>query len=264
MSCGSSGRFKPSQDVSAIILAAGQGTRMKSKRAKVLHEIAGVPMIRYVVETALSVVDNVVLVVGHQAKSVQAALSAYPFLRFALQKEQLGTGHAVMTALPELPANALDVVILCGDTPLIRPQTIFTLINQHKARQADLTVLATRLQKPFGYGRILSDAHGNVMRIVEESDASNAEKKITLVNTGAYCAKIDFLAESLPNLRNDNAQGEFYLTDIVDMACKNGQPVSLVEAPDSFELLGINTRQDLIKAENLVRQRINGGNPKSS
>jgi UDP-N-acetylglucosamine diphosphorylase/glucosamine-1-phosphate N-acetyltransferase len=248
--------IKPVQDVAAIILAAGKGTRMKSNRAKVLHEILGVPMIRYVVEATLAVVDHIVVVIGHQAEAVRKVLAPYPTLGFAVQQEQLGTGHAVMIGMPELPAQIQDAVILCGDTPLIRPHTLRGLIDQHKTGRAPLTLVTTRLEEPFGYGRIISNASGDVIRIVEESDASDSEKKITMVNTGAYCVRIDFLKISLPNLENDNVQGEFYLTDVVQEAYRKGCPACLVEVRDTLEVLGVNTMEDLAKAERFVQQTI--------
>jgi bifunctional UDP-N-acetylglucosamine pyrophosphorylase/glucosamine-1-phosphate N-acetyltransferase len=240
------------QDVVAIILAAGKGTRMKSSRAKVLHEVAGVPMIQYVVEAARAVVEDVVVVIGHQAEAVREALRSYPMLRFSVQEEQLGTGHAVMIAMPEVRAGIHDGVILCGDTPLIRPETIGGLIDHHKATRGDLTLLGTTLEEPFGYGRIISDAQGDVIRIVEEADATDAEKKITTVNTGTYCVKIDFLRKSLPALSSDNAQGEFYLTDVVERAYREGHPASLVKVCDTLQVLGVNTREELARAEGLL------------
>jgi len=138
------------QDVAAIILAAGEGTRMRSSRAKVLHEIAGVPMIRYVVETALSVMNDVVVVIGHEAEGVRKALEPYPMLRFAVQEEQLGTGHAVICAMPQVPARIQDVVVLCGDTPLIKPTTVRSLIDKHRDSERYLSLLTTTLAEPSG------------------------------------------------------------------------------------------------------------------
>lgn len=247
-------RNKGVKDVAAIILAAGKGTRMKSNQAKVLHEIGGAPMICYVVEAALAVVDDVVVVIGHQAEQVRKALKAYSSLRFALQEEQLGTGHAAMTAICEIPAGVEDAVILCGDTPLIKPETVRALIDEHRAEMANLTLAITRLEEPFGYGRICFDGHGRVMRIIEESDASESEKQIATVNTGTYCVKLDFLKESLKDLTNDNAQGEFYLTDVVAGAYQNGVPAAVIEIHDSLEVLGINTIDELAKAERYLRQ----------
>ena len=252
------------QDVAAIILAAGKGTRMKSNRAKVLHDIAGVPMIRYVVETALTVVDDVVVVIGHEAEAVQKALSPYPRLRFAVQEDQLGTGHAAVCAIPEISSGTQDVVVLCGDTPLMRPTTVRGLIDQHRARESDLTLIATTFTEPFGYGRIISDAHGNAIRIIEESDASESEKRIRTVNTGTYCINIAFLKKALAGLKNDNAQGEFYLTDVVERAYQDGKPAVLLEINDTIQVIGVNTREELAKAERFVQQGYKEKGPKSS
>ena len=252
------------QDVAAIILAAGKGTRMKSNRAKVLHDIAGVPMIRYVVETALTVVDDVVVVIGHEAEAVQKALSPYPRLRFAVQEDQLGTGHAAVCAIPEISSGTQDVVVLCGDTPLMRPTTVRGLIDQHRARESDLTLIATTFTEPFGYGRIISDAHGNAIRIIEESDASESEKRIRTVNTGTYCINIAFLKKALAGLKNDNAQGEFYLTDVVERAYQDGKPAVLLEINDTIQVIGVNTREELAKAERFVQQGHKERGPKSS
>jgi len=246
------------QDVAVIILAAGQGTRMRSNRAKVLHEIAGVPMIRYVVEAVLAVVDNIVVVIGHQAEAVRKALAPYPTLRFALQEEQLGTGHAVVCAIPEVPAGIQDVVVLCGDTPLIKPTTVRALIDQHRARESHLTLITTMLADPFGYGRIVSDAHGKAMRIVEEADANESEKKIRIVNTGTYCINMAFLKKALAGLKNHNAQGEFYLTDVVERAYRDDKPAVLLEINDTIQVIGVNTTEDLVKAERFVQQAMGG------
>jgi len=242
--------------MAAIILAAGKGTRMQSSRAKVLHEICGIAMVRYVVETALSVVEDVVVVVGHQADAVREVLSPYPGLRFALQEQQLGTGHAVMTGLPMVPAETHDVVILCGDTPLIKRRTLELLMGEHRASKRSLTLLATRLEKPYGYGRIVSSPGGHVLAIVEEADASEAQKGITTINSGIYCIHLDFLRSALPDLKRDNAQGEFYITDVVAEAYRKGAPAYVMEVPDSIEVLGVNTKADLELAECAVKEGI--------
>jgi UDP-N-acetylglucosamine diphosphorylase/glucosamine-1-phosphate N-acetyltransferase len=236
-------------NVQAIVLAAGKGTRMKSDRAKVLHELAGIPMIRYVVRAALAAVDQVVVVIGHQAGGVCQVLSDFPSLLFAVQKEQLGTGHAVMTAMPLVADSVQDAVILCGDTPLITAQTIEALIEEHRARQAELTLATTTLVEPFGYGRIVCDARKRVIRIVEQTDASDSEKKIQTVNSGTYCVKTAFLRRFLPDLTDNNAQGEFYLTDVVEKAYQEGTPAAVLEVSNSLEVLGVNTIDELAKAE---------------
>jgi len=247
------------QDVAAIILAAGEGTRMRSNRAKVLHKIVGVPMIRYVVGTVLGVVDDVVVVIGHQGEGVRKALEPYPMLRFAVQKEQLGTGHAVVCAMPQVPANIQDVVVLCGDTPLIKPTTVRALIDKHRASESYLSLLTTTLTEPFGYGRIVLDAEGKPIRIVEESDATKSEKKIVLVNTGTYCINKGFLKKALADLKDDNAQGEFYLTDVVEKAYRDGRPAVVLEVSDTIQVIGVNTREELAKAERFVQQAIERG-----
>jgi len=241
------------QDIAAVILAGGKGTRMKSHQAKVLHQVRGIPMIRYVVEAAMGVVDDVVVVIGHQGARVRKALRRYPSLRFALQKEQLGTGHAAMIAMQEIPAGTRDAVILCGDTPLIRAETVRALIGAHRAWKTDLTLATTRLERPFGYGRVVTDEQGRIVRIVEESDASEAEKEITTVNTGTYCVNIDFLKESLSDLNDDNAQGEFYLTDVVGRAYRTGRPAANFKIHESLQVLGVNTVDELARAEAFLR-----------
>lgn len=246
------------KSVAVVILAAGKGTRMKSDLAKVLHEISGVPMIRYVVETALCLVDDVVVVIGHQAEAVRRVLEPFPTLRFAEQTEQLGTGHAALTALPQLHEKITDVVILCGDTPLIRPKTLRDLIEMHRAGSRPLTLVASRLEDPFGYGRIVCNADGHVVSIVEESDATQLEKRIDLVNTGTYCISIDFLNACLPHLTCDNSQAEFYLTDVVGRAYEEGMGAMMVEADDALEVLGVNTKDDLALAERILDARMKG------
>jgi UDP-N-acetylglucosamine diphosphorylase/glucosamine-1-phosphate N-acetyltransferase len=242
--------------VAAIILAAGKGTRMQSSRAKVLHEICGIAMVRYVVETVLCVVKDVVVVVGHQADAVRDVLAAYRGLRFALQEQQLGTGHAVMTGLSMVPAGTHDVVILCGDTPLIRRKTLEELVGEHRASKRSVTLLATRLEKPYGYGRIVSNPDGDVLGIVEEADASDAQKRITTINSGTYCVHLDFLRSVLPDLKRDNAQGEFYITDVVAEAYRKGVPAFVMEVCDPIEVLGVNTKADLELAERTVKEVI--------
>lgn len=244
------------KDVGAIILAAGEGTRMHSDKAKVLHEIAGVPMIQYVVRAALDAVSHVVVVIGHQAQAVRDVLAPYPMLRFAVQIEQLGTGHAVMCAMPEIATGIQDVVVLCGDTPLIKASTVRRLVDTHKSGQSRLTLLMTKLANPSGYGRIILDAEGKLMRIVEEADASESEKSIGVVNTGTYCIHMPFLQRALADLRNDNAQGEFYLTDVVEDAYRTGHSAVMLKIDDSAEVIGVNTKAELAEAERLLQRAV--------
>jgi len=220
-------------------------------------------MIRYVVETALSVVNDVVVVIGHEAEGVRKALEPYPMLRFAVQEEQLGTGHAVICAMPQVPARIQDVVVLCGDTPLIKPTTVRSLIDKHRDSERYLSLLTTTLAEPSGYGRIVLDAPGNPIRIVEESDASESEKKIVLVNTGTYCINKDFLKRALAGLKDDNAQDEFYLTDVVERAYQEGKPAALLEVGDTIQVTGVNTREELARAEGFVSSNRYRSSPKS-
>ena len=179
---------------SVIILAAGLGTRMKSDKAKVLHEIMGRPMVLYVVETAKKAVGaSVVIVVGHQAEKVREVVSEKAQVSYALQEKQLGTGHAALCALPYLPDETEEVVILCGDVPLLTAETVRQLLSDHSLSGRDLTLLAVDVEKPTGYGRILFDENRNLLKIVEEADATVEQKKIQTINSGIYCVKKMFL-----------------------------------------------------------------------
>ena len=182
--------------VAVIILAAGMGTRMKSSKPKVLHEILGKPMVMYVVKTANKVAgSNVILVVGNQAEKVREALSKDDELIFALQEKQLGTGHAVLCALPYIPEYIEQVVILCGDVPLLSSDTVMRLLDDHIRKNRDVTLLAVEVDNPEGYGRVLFDKNMDVFGIVEEADASEKQKKIKIINTGIYSVKKKFLID---------------------------------------------------------------------
>jgi len=239
-----------------IILAAGLGTRMKSQKAKVLHEILGRPMILYVVETADKISrGHVTVVVGYQAEKVRQVVSEQVEVSYALQERQLGTGHAVSCALPLLPDDVQDVVILCGDVPILRPETVLGLIDDHIASRRDLSVLAVNVPDPTGYGRILADADGMVKGIVEEADASAQQKRINTINTGIYCVEREFLKESLSKIKPDNTQKEFYLTDIIEIGYKAGKRVGITISDDHEEVIGVNSRRDLEIAARAMRRR---------
>ena len=244
------------EKIAVVILAAGLGTRMKSNKAKVLHEICGKPMIHYVVETARQVAgNNVILVVGHQADEVRQIASKRGDFHYAHQSEQLGTGHAVLCALPHISDLCREVVILCGDVPLIQAHTIKELVRSHLAGKRDVSVLAVELANPTGYGRILLNADGGLQAIVEESDASEAQKRIRLINTGIFCIKKDFLLEAIPQIKSDNAQGEIYLTDIIEIAYAEQKHMGVVTGDDPEEVTGINTIQELKKVEFAMKNR---------
>jgi UDP-N-acetylglucosamine diphosphorylase/glucosamine-1-phosphate N-acetyltransferase len=232
--------------IAVIILAAGMGTRMKSDKAKVLHEIAGQPMIIYVVAAARKVAgDDVIVVIGNQAQRVRECLSECGELIFADQDNQLGTAHAVLCALPHIPDHCQEVVILCGDVPLIRPETITGLIESHRQDARDISLLAVELVNPNGYGRVMLDETQQVSGIIEEADATAEQKAIKLINAGIYCVKKEFLQAALPQIRSDNAQGELYLTDILAIGYRGKKKMGVRIAADYQQVMGVNTGRDL-------------------
>ena len=240
-----------------IILAAGMGKRMKSGKAKVLHEIFGKPMIMYVVETAKKIAGNdVILVIGHQDDKVRKVVSEDANVIFALQKDQLGTGHAVSCALPYLPDHTQEVIILCGDVPLLTFETVMRLFKDHIMAKRDISLLAVKINNPKGYGRVLFDEKMNVSGIVEEADASAKQKSIKTINTGIYCVKKEILFDSLKKIKSDNVQGEFYLTDVVELGYREGKVVGVLIGDDSEETVGVNTIHDLMTVENILHSRV--------
>jgi len=244
-------------ELAAIVLAAGKSTRMKSNLAKVLHPIMGKPMLAYVLETLQELgLASTMVVVGHQAEAVQARFADFP-VEFVRQEPQLGTGHAVQTAVGAMKTAGADVVVLCGDVPLLRGETIRALYQHHLASGAVATVLTVELAEPGSYGRIVKDGQGRVIKIVEARDASPEELSIREINTGIYCFRMDFLTEALPTLRPDNDQGELYLTDVMAAAHARNLPVASLKTddPDSFQ--GINTRVELAAVTARVRRQIN-------
>jgi UDP-N-acetylglucosamine diphosphorylase/glucosamine-1-phosphate N-acetyltransferase len=248
---------KEEKKIAAIILAAGKGTRMKSNKAKVLHGINGRPMISHVVETASKATGkNVIVVIGHQAEAVREIVSEQADVLFAYQDKQFGTGHAVMCALPHLSEEIKEVVILCGDVPLLLADTIIRLIESHKKENSDITILAVEIDTPTGYGRMQVDGNGNVLRIIEEADATLEEKKIKIINSGIYCVNKEFLKKSLSKIKSDNAQKELYLTDIIEIGHRDKKRVRLFVGTDIDEVVGVNSCLDLIKAEKLMQKRL--------
>jgi len=244
------------KNVAVIILAAGMGTRMKSDKAKVLHEIQGRAMILYVVETARKIAgNNVIVVIGHQAEEVRAIVSDTAELLFAYQEQQLGTGHAVLCALPKIPKHCDHVIILCGDVPLILPETIAALVENHLEVRRDVSLLAVEMDNPFGYGRILLDSNRQISAIIEEADADADQKLIKLINSGIYCIDKSFLSEALPEIRADNAQGELYLTDILSIGYQKKKNMGVVVGTNCQQLIGINTCQDLATVDAVMKSR---------
>ncbi|MBE3589739.1 MAG: bifunctional UDP-N-acetylglucosamine diphosphorylase/glucosamine-1-phosphate N-acetyltransferase GlmU [Firmicutes bacterium] len=244
----------------AVILAAGQGKRMRSALAKVLHPVAGRPMIRYVLDAALEAgVDAVVVVVGRDAERVQeacvqAAAERRPPLAFALQEEQLGTGHAVLQARPHV-GEADRLLVLYGDTPLIEAAQIRALLDAHAAAGAAATLLTAVVADPTGYGRVVRGGDGAVLRIVEEKDATEEERRIQEINTGIGCFTPGPLWEALQRVEPRNAQGEYYLTDVVALLRGMGHRTAAVPAADAEAVLGVNDRAALAEAGAVLRRR---------
>lgn len=244
-------------EVAVIILAAGLGTRMKSSKAKVLHEILGKPMVMYVVDAAKKIAgDNVILVIGNQAEKVRKVVSEQTNVLFALQKEQLGTGHAVLCAIPQVPSHVREVVILCGDVPLLTEKTLTGLFEDHVKAERDISLLAVEIENPKGYGRILINENRQLAGIIEEADASEEQKRLKIINTGIYCIKKEILFDSLKKITSDNVKGEFYLTDIVEIGYRNKRTMGVSVGDNWKETVGVNTKQDLMTAENIMRDRM--------
>jgi len=240
-------------DLDVIILAAGMGTRMKSATVKVLHRAAGRPIIDYVLDLASGVCERPpVIVIGHQREAVQGAIGDRA--RFAVQEPQLGTGHAVLMAADHIDAR--KVLILSGDVPLTRPETLRQLIAQHEAEKNALTLMTMKLADPAMYGRIVRDGDGGVVRIVEAKDATDDEKQIDEVNAGIYVFDAAHLFDNLRGLSTDNAQGEYYLTDLIAVLRKGGHRVGAVIAVDPSEALGVNSRADLAVVEAEIQRRV--------
>ncbi|MED3800079.1 bifunctional UDP-N-acetylglucosamine diphosphorylase/glucosamine-1-phosphate N-acetyltransferase GlmU [Lysinibacillus capsici] len=243
-------------NVFAVILAAGQGTRMKSKLYKVLHPVCGKPMVQHVVDHIQTLdVNRIVTVVGHGAEKVQQQLGDKS--EYVLQAEQLGTAHAVQQAEAILGNEEGTTLVVCGDTPLIRPETMQALFEHHQATNAKATILTAIAENPTGYGRILRGNNGQVEQIVEQKDASAEQQSVKEINTGTYCFDNKLLFETLKLVKNDNAQGEYYLPDVIEILQKQGDIVEAYVTDDFEETLGVNDRVALSQAETLMRTRIN-------
>lgn len=247
-----------------VILAAGEGKRMKSATPKVLHEVAGRSLLGHVIEAASSLEPHhLVVVVGHGRDAVQEHVAEVaPWALTVVQEQQNGTGHAVRVALADLGGRGVTVadgpvVVLTGDTPLLTGQTLAGLLLEHESTQARATVLTARLADPHGYGRIVRSADGSVTAIVEDKDADDDQRRIDEVNSGMYCFAADSLAGALGRLTTDNAQGEEYLTDVIGHLRTDGDVVSASLCPDADEILGVNDRVQLAHAAAIMRDRIN-------
>lgn len=242
------------EEVIALVLAAGKGTRMKSKLPKVLHKAGGVPMVGQVLRAVKDAgTKREIVVVGFGAEAVTAYVGETA--ETVVQKEQLGTGHAVLQAESLLQGEKGILLVTCGDTPLVRTETFRALLDCHKKTQASATVLTACMPDPAGYGRVIRSADGKVSKIVEQKDGTSQELAVNEVNAGIYCFELPELWELLHRIGNNNAQGEYYLTDIIGMLVADGKTVSAVAAEDYRETLGVNSRLQLAQAEKILRER---------
>lgn len=242
--------------INIVILAAGLGTRMKSRRAKVLHRAGGRTLIEHVVQTSIGITppEHVTVVVGHQAEEVKAVLAPLG-VHFAEQSEQKGTGHAVMTCGDALAAQGGLVVVLYGDCPLLSYATLKELVDRQAASQAAATLIAARPPDPTGYGRLIFGERGELQSIVEQKAATPEQLAIPLINSGIYCFRADLLWKHIAEIRPDNPAREYYLTDMVEILNRAGHRVEAMEVAHAEELLGINTRVELAAADKLFRER---------
>jgi bifunctional UDP-N-acetylglucosamine pyrophosphorylase/glucosamine-1-phosphate N-acetyltransferase len=254
------------RSISAIVLAAGEGTRMRSQRPKPIHLVCGRPMVAHVLASLSGLgVDRTVVVVGHGADQVTKRIQEESLgdlqVSFVEQRVQRGTGDAVMVGMTALHDDDADedaaVLVLPGDTPLLLPETLAALAEQHEADDNAATILSAQLPIPTGYGRVVRGRDGSVVRIVEERDASLDERAITEVNTGIYCFRRDVLGPALRRLSPDNAQGEYYLTDVIEVLASAGYRIGAMTVLDPDETQGVNDRAQLARAESHLRTRIN-------
>ena len=240
-------------NVVAVIMAAGKGSRMKSKLPKVLHTLAGKTLIEHILDTVNQIgIERPLVVVGHERDEIAALIGGRATL--VVQEEQLGTGHAVRQAVPHLRDDQI-VLVLSGDQPLLKAETLRALIDFHEERKVSASVLTAHLDNPYGYGRVMKDGT-SVLKIVEERDASFAQKQTREINTGTYCFEALVLKEALEMITPQNAQGEYYLTEAIDIIIRNGEKVLAYPASDPQEAFGINSRGQLAEAEAVLRRRI--------
>ena len=244
-------------EVGIIILAAGQGKRMRSSLPKVMHPLCGKPLFLHVLTTAKRLTPGkVAIIIGHGAEAVK---QAYPNddVTWIVQEQQLGTGHAVLCAENAFREFAGDVLILSGDVPLISGQTLNAIIHWHRQRNASLTLLTASLKEPRGYGRVLRHSDGEIAAIVEERDTTDAQQRIEEVNAGIYVTSAPLLFSALEKVKNHNEQGEYYLPDVVAIALKQGKRIATMKVDDAREVMGINTREELAQMEKTLQERIN-------
>ena len=239
--------------LTALILAAGKGTRMKSELPKVLHTCCGKPMVSHVIDAARGAgADRVVVIAGYKSEMVHEELK--DTVLYAEQTEQLGTGHAVMCAADQLGDEG-ETLVLCGDTPLVTADTLKRLSEAHRSAGNGVTVLSAILEEPKGYGRIIRDAEGSFLKITEDKDCTEEERLTKEINAGMYLFDTAMLKDSLKKLTNDNAQGEYYLTDTIELIKSAGGRVDAMPVEDTNEILGVNTKAQLKNAEEIMSTR---------
>ena len=239
-------------DLAVIILAAGKGTRMQTSLAKVLLPVAGHPLLHYVLDLSSRLNPaRTIVVVGHQADQVRKAFADRE-VEFVVQREQLGTGHAAQQAKLKLENFEGQVLVLCGDMPLIRPKTLLQVVEGHRRSGVKCTVLTLKNSGCHDFGRIIRDGNGSILKIVELKDASESEKKVDEFNSGVYCFDNGLFFKALAHVGPDNVQKEYYLTDTIEYLVRNGYPVQAIQTKDANEILGINSPDDLNQAERLL------------
>lgn len=238
-----------------LILAAGKGTRMKSDLPKVIHKIDGKELVKYVIKQAKDVGSTEIwLITGHKGHLVREA-TAEDKVFYVEQREQLGTGHAVMQAEDQLKSKDGDVLILCGDVPVLKGETLKRFRDFHNASGASATVMTTKFDDPFGYGRIITNENGEILKIVEQKDATEEEKQVKEINSGVYIFDLKELFRSLDSITSDNAGNEYYLTDVIGILKNKGKKVLTYLIDDNTEILGINTIEQLEEAESIILAR---------
>ena len=239
----------------AVILAAGEGKRMKSRHSKVVHKILGKALIEWVCDAAGNVgIDSYIMVVGHRAEEVKECMGDK--VRYVAQEQQMGTGHAVMQAVPYLMDRKGHVIVMCGDMPLISSQTIKNTIDKHVKEDNAVTIITADFEDPTGYGRIVKDPEGRVVKIVEHRDATEDEKRIREINSGLYCFELSLLIDALQRINNNNSQGEYYLTDTIEILIGQGKKVDTYKIENNYEIMGINDRVQLSQAADIAKRNI--------
>ncbi len=245
-------------ELTAVILAAGEGKRMKSTHSKVVHKILGKELIRWVYDAALKAgVGDCILVIGHRAEEVRECMGND--VKYVLQEQQLGTGHAVMQAVPHLEGRKGTVMVVCGDMPLISPDTIRNAYEKHISENNAVTILTADFEDPSGYGRIVRDSSGKVVKIVEEKDADPEEKNIREINSSLYCFETELLIDALAGIGSNNSQKEYYLTDTIEILITKGKRVGTYKIANNYEIMGINDRVQLSRASDIMRRIIAEG-----